>query len=107
MQFNFKLLSVAHDWICNNSSAHVLVFVAETTREVSSANFNILLVSCIGRSSYAAGPIAEPWTMLAKISATSDMLPANFMQCKCPWKSLLSNYRLDPVSEVAPSSPST
>jgi len=63
IQFNFKLFLVAQDLICDTSSAHVTVLTAGTTRQVSSANFSILLVSCTGHK-LAAGAMAEPWMTL-------------------------------------------
>ena len=40
-----------------------------------------------------AGPIAEPWITLARMSAKSDILPSNLVQCEWPLKkSLIQLY---------------
>src|SRR6218665_270860 len=76
---SFRLLSSAHREMFPNSSLAVDICLEPTTKYVSSAYFIILLCSCMGRRpkatmTYEVGPMTEPWTILALINATCDIM---------------------------------
>jgi len=97
-QFSFKLFVSAQSCTCLSSLALVSELTAGTIMYVSSANLTSALPTCIGWRSDAvttkdAGPIAEPWITLAKMSVSSEVSRSNPVQCEWPLKkSLIQLY---------------
>ena len=78
--FNLRLFSTAQSLMLASSSSLVSTILAGTMRYVSSANFTSTFSGCFvfmspAFTTYEAGPITDPWTMLAKISRSSDISP--------------------------------
>ena len=84
---NRRLLLPAHVSILLISAEHDLALVAGIIKYVSSAYFNIRLPGVTECKSdavttYEAGPIAEPWMMLAVIARNSDFRSPYLVQWK-------------------------
>src|SRR5664279_6456430 len=82
-----RLFSLAQLLTCTSSSSQVCELMLGTSKYVSSANLNNRLTWLTERRSealttYDAGPIAEPWITLARMSAKDETDPANCVQCE-------------------------
>jgi hypothetical protein len=73
LRFNLRLLALAHDSTFCSSAARELTLLAGIIKYVSSAYLQTSFPDVMGQRSaavttYAAGPTAEPWMMLAETS---------------------------------------
>ena len=90
-RFNARLLFMAQSSTCAISSTQDWLLDAGMMRYVSSAYLSMWFPEVMGCKSEAvttkeAGPIAEPWMMLANILRKSDISPRNLVQCECSLK---------------------
>ena len=91
VQFNFKLLVNAQCSTFCNSAALVWILLVGIIRYVSSAYLRTelprkVLCRSAAFTTYVAGPMADPWIILAFIDCMLVLLPPNVVQCSWPWK---------------------
>ena len=91
VRLSFKLLVDAHCSTFCTSAFLDWILLAGMIRYVSSAYLRMELpekVVCRSAAftTYEAGPMADPWMILAFIDCMLELLPPNVVQCSWPWK---------------------